>query len=283
MASVRRSAPALTAAMIVRDGEATIDAAISSVLSQTFEDFELVVVDDGSKDSTRNVVEEFLSDGRVFLHRTDPGGRGRAFARNRCLEEARGEYLAICDADDLSHPERFERQIGILRADPLLVAVSAQTRVFGPWGGPTMGDAFPEGSHIATRFAAGHMAIPHCAAMFRTLALRRIGGYNSECQRAQDLEVCLRLRAIGGFEVLPHPLVDYRLDRRFPSLSRWMENASFRRYALHSADCRLRGDDPGTAERFFATPRLKALRAVDFVHFCRLLTAHHVRRLAVGS
>lgn len=109
-------APAVSVLIIVHNRANTIGAAVRSVLAQTFADFELVVVDDGSTDHTAEVVANF-ADPRLRLVRTMPN-QGIPLARNRALAEAQGRYIAWLDSDDVCHPERLRTQHDYLDQHP---------------------------------------------------------------------------------------------------------------------------------------------------------------------
>jgi len=110
------SAPLVTVLMPVHDAEAFVGAAIDSILEQTFRDFELLILDDGSTDRSVEIITE-RDDSRIRLVRND---RRMELIRtlNRGIELARGKYIARMDADDISLPERLSRQIAFLEANP---------------------------------------------------------------------------------------------------------------------------------------------------------------------
>ncbi|MBS1665716.1 MAG: glycosyltransferase family 2 protein, partial [Bacteroidetes bacterium] len=103
--------PKVTVLMPAYNAGKYIGAAVNSVLAQTFTDFELLIVDDGSEDDTAAVVREY-GDGRIRMVRQERGGVSMAL--NRGLEEARGEYICRFDADDICFPQRLERQVRFL-------------------------------------------------------------------------------------------------------------------------------------------------------------------------
>ncbi|HRZ42495.1 MAG TPA: glycosyltransferase family 2 protein [Bacteroidales bacterium] len=108
--------PVLSIMMPVYNGARYLRPAVESLLHQTFTDFELIVVDDGSTDNSMEIVASF-SDPRIRILRNGDN-RGIVYSRNRALAEARGRYLASFDADDIAHPRKFERQIRFLEEHP---------------------------------------------------------------------------------------------------------------------------------------------------------------------
>ncbi|MEJ1156753.1 glycosyltransferase family 2 protein [Prosthecomicrobium sp. N25] len=130
------AAPAVTAAIVVLDGERFIGEALASIRDQTFRDWELVVVDDGSTDRTASLVEAFGAErpGRVCLLRHPGGGnRGIAASRNLAIARARGRYVAFLDADDVWLPEKLAEQVAILDADPELGLVYGRSLIWYGW------------------------------------------------------------------------------------------------------------------------------------------------------
>jgi glycosyltransferase involved in cell wall biosynthesis len=242
--------PIVSALMAARDAGPVIEDAIRSVLAQTMDALELLVVDDGSVDATAEIVRSF-DDPRVILLATS--GVGRGAARNLALRQARGSFLAITDADDVSEPNRLGVQVARMQAEPDLAVLGAQVLDFGPWGGPTPGYLTPTDRHaVAARFARGQMAIAHQACLMRLDAVQRAGGYSSECVRCQDLELFLRLQPAPMVN-LPDVLVRYRTASRHPRWAYWRENARYRRYAVARAERVAAGLRPPTYDEFAAS------------------------------
>jgi len=110
------SNPILTVAMPTYNAEKHIGEAINSVLNQTFEDFELLIINDGSLDHTLEIISSY-KDTRIRLIDLEKN-KGIAHCRNLALQEARGEFIAWTDSDDLNEPTRFEKQIYFLQHNP---------------------------------------------------------------------------------------------------------------------------------------------------------------------
>jgi len=220
--------PQVSAIMPAFNAAATIEAAVASVQAQTEVHWELIVVDDGSTDETLAIVRRMARDDpRVSVWST--AHRGRGGARNAAMLFARGRYIALCDADDLSRPQRFERQRAALDARPEVFAVGAAlapfvdvTRlgVLGTRRWPS------DSASVGRRFSQLRMAVPNCAVMMRAADLERVGTYDEDLPRAQDLDLFLRAHQMGlRFENLDEVLVDYRQDGRVQSFAYYRANA----------------------------------------------------------
>lgn len=128
--------PCVSVIIIAYNGEAFLSQAIDSVLAQTFQDFELLVVDDGSTDRTRQIADAYRMTRRVrVLSHPDGGNRGMSAARNLGLSQARGEFIAFLDADDVWAPEKLEQQVVILRAEPEVGLVYGRALIWRSWCG----------------------------------------------------------------------------------------------------------------------------------------------------
>jgi glycosyltransferase involved in cell wall biosynthesis len=240
-------APVVSAVMAARNVADVVGPAIESVLTQTLDALELIVVDDGSTDRTADVVRGFADERLTLLTTT---GVGRGAARNLALAHARGEFIAVTDADDISLPHRFATQLAALTARPELAILGAQVVEFGSWGGPVPGYLSPIGvDAVAARLAEGQTPIQHQACLMRRDVVLEVGGYAEECLRCQDLELMLRLAHLP-MDNIPDVLVHYRTASRHPSWRYWRDNARYRRYALVRAQAVLSGSEPPSFSTF---------------------------------
>lgn len=121
---VPRAAPLLTVAMSVLNGGKHLSLAVESIVNQSFRDWELLIIDDGSSDGSIERLRQ-LSDPRIRVVR-DGLNKGLATRLNEAVELARGTFFARMDHDDIAHPERFSRQLSVLNADPKLDLLSTQ-------------------------------------------------------------------------------------------------------------------------------------------------------------
>ena len=190
---------------------------IASVLAQSFQDFEIVVTDDGSTDGTPDVIAQF-ADPRISLERFERN-RGISEAMNATTARARGEFVAILNSDDFALPGRLETQVAFLRAHPEIAAVFGRARCVGEDGEPIDGlDLFavPFAGGSAPRHAWLRYFFFHgnclCAptAMMRRSALEA-GRYDPRLTNLQDLDRWVQLLEHHEIHVLPDELTAFRV------------------------------------------------------------------------
>ncbi|MFN2169240.1 MAG: glycosyltransferase, partial [Anaerolineae bacterium] len=179
------------------DAERFIGQAIQSVLDQTYQDFEIIIVDDGSTDGSRRVIQGFV-DPRIRLLSQE--NSGPAMARNTGVRAAAGEFVAFLDADDLALPHRFASQLAILEADPLLSVVGSgylwidETGAQLPWPHHSWQHA-PDLNDISS-WLVDCPFVPS-ATMLRRQAWEDIGGFDEELVGPEDWNFWLRLVVTG--------------------------------------------------------------------------------------
>ena len=179
---------------------------IRSVLNQTFGDFELILLDDCPDDPREAIVREF-DDPRIRYERNERN-LGITPSRNRLIELARGEYLAIFDHDDVCRADRLEKEVAWLDAHPECGVVSSWTREI-PAGNVVR---WPMEDETIRLELMGGCVVAHTAAMVRASVLReRDIRYEAAYSPAEDYRLWLRLLPVTGFHVIPEPLTDYRL------------------------------------------------------------------------
>ena len=188
-----------------------LDEAVRSVLAQTFQDFEIIVVDDGSTVPVTQTMLRTFAAAKTRVIRTEH--RGLAAARNTGIAEATGRYLCALDADDRLRPEFLERTVRVLDGDATLTFCSSWLRTFGDeqW------DWTPRQCDLPALLWENTVLT---AALVRRAAVVDIGGYDNDMpeQGDEDWDLWLRLVAAGhGGTIVPEILFDYR--RRAGSMS----------------------------------------------------------------
>lgn len=220
------SLPTISVLLPVRNGMPYLPIAIESLLAQTFGDFEIIAIDDGSTDGTADYLRG-LRDPR--LRSISPGGAGLAAALNAGLVEARGRFIARQDADDWSMPERFARQAAYLDAhqDITLVATcagyvdGAGRPVDNAWTRTVRSQQDPAQSpDRILRLMPLTCCLTHGSVMMRAGALREAGGYDPAMVPAEDYDLWLRLLPHHKLAKLPDRLYAYRVHDEQSSTAR---------------------------------------------------------------
>lgn len=207
-------APLVSIIMGVYNCEKTLPDAIESILNQTFQDFELIMCEDGSTDQTYAVAEQYARahPDQIVLLRNEKN-MGLNATLNRCLGVARGCYIARMDGDDRSLPQRLQFEVEFLNAHPEYALVSANLEVFdegGVWGRtsflpePTVSDLIR------------HSSFSHSACMIRKSVFDEIGGYSVDKRllRVEDKHLWYKIYAAGyRGRNLTQILYSYRDDR----------------------------------------------------------------------
>jgi len=186
--------PPLSVAMSVYNGERFLAPAIESVLAQTFGDFEFLILDDGSKDATPDILREYAeADSRIRPIIRE--NRGLVDSLNQLLAESRAPLVARMDADDICHPERFAHQVAFLGANP-------DHGVVGSWSEDIdeNDQQWPiEGADHPVTYADflhnirfGGPLLVHPGVMYRRELVREQGGYHKAFLHCEDLDLWLR-------------------------------------------------------------------------------------------
>jgi glycosyltransferase involved in cell wall biosynthesis len=208
--SMDASSPAISVLIPVWHAVRFLPAALDSVLAQTFADFEVIAIDDGTRDGSAEVLAAFAArDRRIRVVRQE--NQGIVATLNRALGLARAPLVARMDHDDVSRPDRFAKQIAYLQRHPEVSAVSGAMDVIDQDGTYLRTQAFPTLAAAVEIELLYRNCVCHPAVMARTEALRQVGGYRKNAQLAEDYDLWLRLSEVGQIANLPDVLLSYRL------------------------------------------------------------------------
>ncbi|MDX2230229.1 MAG: glycosyltransferase family A protein [Leptolyngbyaceae cyanobacterium bins.349] len=197
--------------MPVYNAERYVEDAIASILAQTFPNFEFLITDDGSTDGSFSILETYAAqDRRIRLERQT--NQGVSQTRNHMLTQARGEFIAVMDADDIALPNRFQQQLEFLKTHPDVVCVGGAHELIDEAGRLLTCLTLPTTDAEIQRLAlAGHGSICHPCALIRRWALEQTGGYDATLHSAHDLDLWLKLGEMGQLANLQEPVLQYRL------------------------------------------------------------------------
>lgn len=299
-------APTVSVVMAVYNGGRFLEESVASILAQRFGDVEFVVVDDGSTDGTPEILARASrQDGRIRVIRQER--RGQTAALICGVREARGRYVARQDADDVSLPERFERQVRYLDTHPAVAVLGCRAEVIDEAGEVT---GIVPSRHGVEQVRAGLLTfratMVHSSIMMRRDAYEAVGGYREAFRVAQDIDLWLRMVQRFDVDNLPEPFLRWRINREGVYVRQRTLQLQYGGIALAFAHERRRyGEDSyepfrlfnGDLEAFAATYRLggylhalwgellfRGLRdpAAARVHFQRALARGFIRPRTLG-
>lgn len=189
-----------------------LEKAVASVIGQTFENWELILCDDGSDIAYQSVIGEAARMDERIIRIRNSSNYGLGYSLNQCLSIAQGKYIARMDGDDISLPDRFQKEYDFLENHPEYQWVGSNSELFdgqGVWGI----DRVPEQPEAKDFYA--YSPYIHPTIMFRKNIPRKVNGYpvSEETRRCEDYELFMRLHKEGyhGYN-LQEPLLQYRED-----------------------------------------------------------------------
>jgi len=192
--------PKISVIMGIYNCAGTLPESIESLFNQTYKDFELIMCDDGSSDGTYRIAKEYKNKceitGNHIVLLQNKTNMGLPFTLNKCLKYATGEFIARHDGDDISLPERFEKETVFLKSNPDIAFVSTWYTSFNENGDfkITKTSLNPDRKEFVSRTPFSH---PSC--MFRRSALENVGGYTVApyLRRGQDIHLFAKLYSKG--------------------------------------------------------------------------------------
>jgi glycosyltransferase involved in cell wall biosynthesis len=207
--------PTISVVMPVHDGERFLAAAIASIIGQTFARFELIVVDDGSTDGTAAILGN-ETDPRLRVHRL-ARNQGITRALNEGCRQARGQFIARMDADDVSVPERLEAQVDYLRSHEDVAVVGSWVQRMDEQGVLGAVQRYPAEPALVAWSMAFFNSVAHPTVLMRRAALDMAAVYSAEYPRAEDYALFAGLSRTARLANIPEVLLHYRM---------WSGNAS---------------------------------------------------------
>jgi glycosyltransferase involved in cell wall biosynthesis len=214
----RGAVPEISVIMPVYNCAEYIDESLSSIFAQSFTNYEVIVVNDGSTDTA--ALERALAPHRDRIVYIQQENRGPSAARNVGIAAARADVIAFLDADDRFEPDYLEAQLQVLRSDPTLDVVYPDAVFFGET--PDAGRRFTELNPSDTGVTFESLITGECTVLVhataRREAIRRVGMFDEALRVSEDFDLWLRIVKSGG-RIAHHPRVLVRFRRREGSLS----------------------------------------------------------------
>ena len=201
--------PAISVIMPVYNGEAYVGKAIESILSQTFTDFEFLIIDNASADRTSEVIAAF-KDPRIRIIK-NPVNLGLIGSLNVGLQVARGKYVARMDHDDIAYPERFQKEYDFLDAHPEITIVGTWSTLINPEGKEMKDHRNALRSNVIKYELLWGNSLTHPSLLMRRKEIVELGGYDPLWVHTEDFN--LYSRAIKKYKLanIPEPLLYYRV------------------------------------------------------------------------
>jgi glycosyltransferase involved in cell wall biosynthesis len=233
------NSPTFSVIMACHNAAPYVQRAIESVVCQTFTDWELIIVDDASQDDSLIYIKKaVLTDERIkFLSTT--ANIGAAAARNAAIEIAKGEWLAILDADDVFLPYKLEKQFEIIQQrSSNLVLLGAGCFLINSDGLRIRSRAYRYSSRskVLKKALGRPFALkfpPHSSIVYRKSSFLKVGGFNPIFQRSEDYALWLRLSEIGDISASALPLIEYRFHST--SISNQISKQGFSQFEYGAA------------------------------------------------
>lgn len=201
----QRKSPSLSVVMPVHNGLPFLDDSISSILDQTFTDFEFIILDDASTDGSDQILSKWeRRDNRIRLFRSDQK-LGLSASSNLVVEKAAGSIVARMDADDISHRDRLRRQWEVFESRSDVVVVGTLCQGIDAAGRVSR----PRDRWRVVRYSR-YVPFPHGSAMFRRDAFERISGYDEKLSYGEDQHVFHKMASVGSVVTLPDVLYYFR-------------------------------------------------------------------------
>lgn len=203
--------PKVSIIMSVYNGERYLNQAIESIRRQTFENYEFIIIDDGSDDNSWDILSHYaLKDPRIIILR-NKDNIGITLSLAAGMKIAEGEYIARQDADDISLPNRLEKQKNHLDLHPETALVSCGLYMIDSKGNQIRRyDLDCNPVYIEWHLQFYNYLYGHSQVMFRRKTAERVGGYRAHFKYAQDYDLWTRLLNYGRINILPDKLLKYR-------------------------------------------------------------------------
>ena len=217
--SLNMNSPQISVIIPCYNAEATIHETIASILEQTFTDFEIIIINDGSIDNTLQVINQF-SDERIQVFSFANSGPQKS--RNRGIEIARGDYISFIDADALWTPDKLASQVQSLQASPNAALAYSWTDLINEHGQfVKCGRHSKIENHVFEQLIKDDFIASGSNPLIKAEALRAVGGFDEAILAGQDWDMWLTLAAEYQFVVVPKVQILYR---KFTSHRSWSDD-----------------------------------------------------------
>jgi len=238
--------------MPVYNREKYLPKAIESILTQTFEDFEFLIINDGSTDGTSEILSRYRDPRMRIIENRENIGLTKSL--NRGLEESRGRYVARQDADDISNASRIEKQVRAFEEDPALGLVGSFFNIIDEWDRTLRTVIVPIEDKEIRGSILDHNPFCHGSTMFRKEAIQKVGGYREFFKYAQDYDLWLRVSEHYRVGNIGEVLYGWRKDKDSISDRKRIEQYQYAMVAITQAAIRRKGLQDDIDRGFLPVP-----------------------------
>lgn len=210
---LKSNPPLISVVMPTFNSAKYLTAAISSILNQTLKNFEFIIIDDGSTDSTGKIIKRFSRKDKRIIIIKNKINLGIVKSLNKGIEKSKGEYIARMDSDDWSYPDRLGKQISFMKKHPDVVICGGKInicdenlKIKSTRHYPTTDKKIRENIFEINPFA-------HPAVMYKKTAVIKAGGYNEKLFTVEDYDLYFRLGKFGKFRNLTSNLLKLRTHK----------------------------------------------------------------------
>ena len=203
--------PQVSFVIPVHNGENFLENCIDSVLNQTFEDFECIILNNGSIDKTQEILEQF-TDSRLKIIHQENIGVSRSL--NKGIHLAKGSLIARLDVDDVSSADRLEKQVGFMIKNPKIVLCGSRFRELIRDASLPQKLAFIQVDKSIRKSMSLFNPFAHSTVMFRKKTFIDSGGYSEKYKNGLDYELWLRMLALGEAHILDYELCSIRVTEQ---------------------------------------------------------------------
>jgi glycosyltransferase involved in cell wall biosynthesis len=206
--------PLVSVVMPVYNAEKYLRQAIESILNQVFDNFEFIIINDGSTDSSVEIIKSY-KDPRIILIENQIN-RGLVYSLNKGLDASRGDFIARMDADDISLPHRLQRQVNFLNDNPDIGVVGTAYLPIDEYKNPVLPPMFrPEYPAGAKWYLLLGSPLGHPTAMYRKALIQEAGGYHEGYSHAEDYELWTRMSQITKICSIKDICLLYRITDKY--------------------------------------------------------------------
>ena len=218
-------APRISVVLATHNNVETIESAVDSVLNQSFRDFELLIICDGSQDGTCELIKKYSSLENVSIIELETN-IGKPLAFNIAVAHSKGIWIGVMDGDDIWLENKLETQMAFLLDNPEVQVLGTNLLRFGVWGQETFpSKLYLSNDSIHQQFTFAKMGFNNPTVLFQKKAFYAVGGYRGHMVRVEDFDLFLRMHRTGmQFANLKDVLVHYRTSSITQPFSYWFRN-----------------------------------------------------------